>query len=152
VLAFVFLPLFAFAAIVNGCDDTASAAQRPTPTKVPGTSITVIDGDTIRWRGEKIRLTGFDAPDIYPGHYKCEKERQLGLKAKDKLVSILNPRNNPQIAYSRSGKNPAKDNYGRRLATVTTVVARRQQDIAVQMIAAKVAVAWKGGKRNSWCR
>jgi hypothetical protein len=35
---------------------------------------TVIDGDTVRWRGEKVRLVGFDAPES-GNRARCQSER-----------------------------------------------------------------------------
>jgi hypothetical protein len=40
----------------------------------------VIDGDTIRYKGEKIRLAGIDTPEIFSP--KCSHELELGRRAK----------------------------------------------------------------------
>ena len=48
----------------------------------------VVDGDTFWHRGVKIRIAGIDAPQVdKPG---CEQERQLGVRAKVRLLKLLN--------------------------------------------------------------
>ncbi len=48
----------------------------------------VVDGDTFWHRGVKIRIAGIDAPEVdKPG---CEQERQLGVRAKVRLLKLLN--------------------------------------------------------------
>lgn len=56
-------------------------------------SLTIVDGDTVKCDGEKMRLMGegvpfipgIDTPDI-GSHAKCIKERKLVLIAKGRLV------------------------------------------------------------------
>jgi len=119
------------------------AASRPAQVTVPGSSVVVIDGDTIRWKGQKIRLLGFDTPEIYPGHYKCEKERLAGLKARDALVGLLAPKNKPTIAF-----NASNDLYGRRVARLYS----NGKDVSAIMISTGLGVAYRGGQRTGWCK
>jgi micrococcal nuclease len=52
----------------------------------PG-EITVIDGDTIRFRGLTIRLIGFDTPETRRA--KCPQVRTLGERAKARLEGLV---------------------------------------------------------------
>ncbi|MBT1159296.1 hypothetical protein J1C56_27340 [Aminobacter anthyllidis] len=57
-------------------------------------TLTVVDGDTIRCNGQNMRLigdgvpfkTGIDTPEI--GRAKCERERMLGREAKKRLAEL----------------------------------------------------------------
>lgn len=49
----------------------------------------VVDGDTIWFRGEKIRLVGFDTPEAGKSA-RCSKEKKLAQKATEHLVDLLN--------------------------------------------------------------
>ena len=50
--------------------------------------VSVTDGDTVRLaNGQGVRLTGFNTPEIFSP--KCEKEKQLGLKAKTRLTALV---------------------------------------------------------------
>lgn len=51
------------------------------------TSITVVDGDTLRFHGERVRLQGFDAPES--SHPKCEREARLANRATIRLRSLV---------------------------------------------------------------
>jgi endonuclease YncB( thermonuclease family) len=74
-------------------------------------TITVIDGDTIRCGGERIRLTGIDAPELS----RCPTGRQYvkgdGQAAKHALANRLD---RGEITIRRFGQ----DRYGRTLAAV----------------------------------
>lgn len=48
----------------------------------------VVDGDTFWFRGEKIRIADIDTPELSPP--RCERERERGLAAKQRLLDILN--------------------------------------------------------------
>lgn len=101
----------------------------------------VVDGDTIWYRGEKIRLVGFDTPEISnPG---CAREAQLGEQAKLRLQEWLN------AGAFRLEPNPegrSEDRYGRRLL----VVSRGGESVGDAMLADGLAER-RGGRRNAWC-
>ena len=46
----------------------------------------VIDGDTIRWNGEKVRLVGFNTPEI--SEPQCAAEATKGKQAKLRLQQL----------------------------------------------------------------
>ena len=50
-------------------------------------SPTVIDGDTIRIAGVSVRLTDYDAPELFSA--KCPRERALAMKARQELGALL---------------------------------------------------------------
>lgn len=71
--------------------------------------VSIIDGDTFQIGKEKIRIIEIDAPESYKS--RCENELVLGLKAKERLRSLLDA---GPLDLQRDGK----DRYGRTLAHV----------------------------------
>jgi endonuclease YncB( thermonuclease family) len=100
----------------------------------------VIDGDTIRYQGERVRLVGIDAPEIFSP--KCDYELQLGRKAKARLIELLNA--GPFVVRPTTG--PDVDQYGRKLREVT----RNGRSIGDTLVAEGVARPWRGS-RLPWC-
>lgn len=96
----------------------------------------IVDGDTIWVNGEKIRLQGFNAPEM---NGSCEQERRLAVKARDELRRAINGRS---LAIERNGQ----DRYGRTLATVRV----DGRDVADELIDRGLAHRWRGYK-ESWC-
>jgi endonuclease YncB( thermonuclease family) len=50
--------------------------------------ICVVDGDTIEALGKRIRLVGFDAPEL-GGHARCGLERTLAARATSRLRQMI---------------------------------------------------------------
>lgn len=73
-----------------------------------GASHCVIDGDTIAIGRRKIRLTGFDAPELDGA---CEAETRRAAQARDALQDWLNA---GAFAWD-GGAQPPRDRYGREL-------------------------------------
>lgn len=96
----------------------------------------VVDGDTIWLDGEKIRLEGFNAPEIQGS---CARESALARNARDLLQELLSGRS---ITIERSGL----DRYGRTLATIRA----NGRDVGDIMIGESLAHVWRGRKEN-WC-
>jgi endonuclease YncB( thermonuclease family) len=48
----------------------------------------VVDGDTIHYAGQKIRLEDIDAPETY--QHKCVSELALGQRATNRLLELIN--------------------------------------------------------------
>ena len=48
----------------------------------------VVDGDTFRLRGQRIRIADIDAPEIRPS--RCAREADLGSRATTRLLALLN--------------------------------------------------------------
>jgi endonuclease YncB( thermonuclease family) len=69
----------------------------------------VIDGDTIRYGGVRIRLADIDAPEI--GDRKCASEAALGDRATQRLLQLMNA--GPFEIVRVGGRD--EDMYGRQL-------------------------------------
>lgn len=100
----------------------------------------VIDGDTIRYGGEKIRIMDIDAPEV--SEPKCASEKALGDRATLRLLEIVNA---GPITIVRVGHRD-KDQYGRLLR----VIQRDGRSITDVMVAEGLARKWDG-RRRSWC-
>jgi micrococcal nuclease len=100
----------------------------------------VIDGDTIRYDGVKIRLADIDTPET--SRPKCAFEAALGHKAKRRLLELMNA--GPLDVVSIGG--PDVDRYGRQLR----VIKRGGHSIADTLVAEGLARHWDGARR-SWC-
>lgn len=101
----------------------------------------VIDGDTIRHGGVKIRLEDIDAPEI--SDPKCASEAALGQRAKHRLLELMNA--GPFEVVRTGGRD--EDIYGRKLR----VIARNGRSVGKVLVAEGLARPWNGGRR-SWCR
>ena len=98
----------------------------------------VIDGDTIVYRGQAIRLMGMDAPEI---HARCDAEADLAYRARLRLAQLLAP----GFTVERHGH----DRYARVLAVVRDATGRNVADV---MIAEGLARRYHGrGPREPWC-
>ena len=104
----------------------------------------VTDGDTVRMRcpgraEERVRLTGFDTPELFsPG---CRAEHRAAIQAKTALQDRIRAADTLDI--TRRGT----DRYGRTLAELRL----DGQSVARLMIADGHARAYAGGTRASWC-
>lgn len=92
----------------------------------------VVDGDTLWWEGEKIRIADIDAPEL---HGRCPAERARAIAARDRLIQLVNAH---PVTITRTGT----DRYGRTLARLGT--------IGEQLKAEGLAVRWPN--RKDWCR
>ncbi len=111
--------------------------------EIPGQSqpvvgnVKIIDGDTIKIGAEKIRLMGFDTPELDAG---CRREKRLALKAQERLRSLID---NGKLTIRRHGE----DRWGRTLAYVRT----DGRDVGSILISENLARPYEGGKRKGWC-
>lgn len=96
----------------------------------------VVDGDTIWIDREKIRLEGFNAPEV---NGSCRRERELAKQATRELQRILS---SAPFTVTRNGR----DRYKRTLATIRN----SKGDITGLMIAKGLAHEWRG-RKESWC-
>lgn len=100
--------------------------------------IRVIDGDTIVYRGETIRIRGLDAPEM---HGRCEAETRRARQARDRLEQLL--------AGGLRTYPSGRDRYGRTLAVVRDAAGR---DVARILITEGLARPYDGrGQRQGWC-
>lgn len=100
----------------------------------------VVDGDTFRHRGEKIRIADIDTPELNPA--RCAAEEELGQAAKARLRVLLNA--GPFRLEPVPGRD--SDDYGRKLR----VVVRDGRSLGDQLVAEGLARTWTG-RRQPWC-
>jgi len=100
----------------------------------------VIDGDTIRHDGVKVRLADIDTPEVFSP--RCRHEADLGKQATQRLLELINA---GPIALVRSGSRDT-DRYGRKLRLVT----REGRSLGAVLVAEGLARPWQG-RRRSWC-
>ena len=107
----------------------------------------VVDGDTFvatlhvhPMFGDraKVRVLGIDTPEI---RGKCLEERELAVKARDRLGRLLTDARRVDLV------NASLDSFGRILARV----AADGVDVGEQLVAEGLARRW-AGKREGWCR
>ena len=120
---------------------------------IDGARIYVVDGDTIRLPGgERVRLYAIDAPETQPSRVRCERELELGLRAKERLRALLVGQS-VEIVRGEPGTGRQRDRYRRTLGALVTPAG----DVAMVLIAERHAVAWRAGKGASreraahWC-
>jgi len=102
----------------------------------------VVDGDTIWYRGTKIRIADIDTPEVsQPG---CPQEAVLGRRATERLRQLLNA-GRFGLAVPRDGRS--RDRYGRELRILT----RNGQSIGAILVREGLVARW-GGPKRSWCR
>jgi endonuclease YncB( thermonuclease family) len=100
----------------------------------------VIDGDTIRYGGVKVRLADIDAPEIFSP--KCASEAALGQRATQRLAELMSA--GPFEVVHSGGRD--EDIYGRKLR----VIERGGRSVADTLVAEGLARRWDGARR-SWC-
>lgn len=100
----------------------------------------VIDGDTIMYNGQEVRIVGLDAPEISVA--ACARETLLGYQAKFRLLGLLNS-STPEIWVTGVRD---QDRYGRKLREVL-IEGRSVADV---LIAQGLASPWEG-RRHDWC-
>jgi micrococcal nuclease len=99
----------------------------------------VVDGDTFRHEGVRIRIADIDAPEVRD--FKCGSEKQLGDRATLRLRELLSAGPFELASIDRD-----EDVYGRKLR----VVMRDGQSLGVQLVNEGLARRWTGSRR-SWC-
>ncbi|MBU6267776.1 MAG: thermonuclease family protein [Sphingomonadales bacterium] len=100
----------------------------------------VVDGDTIHYHGDKIRIADINAPEV--SEPKCDHELDLGEQATDRMLALLNE--------GRFSLMPLPDRdedvYGRKLRTIT----RGGRSLGEVLVAEGLAERWRGYRRD-WC-
>ncbi len=124
----------------------AAAADLAGP--VEAAVLRVIDGDTIEvaaaiWLDQvvtvRVRLRGADAPEL--GGARCEPERALAIRARDRLAALAGAR----VTLTEIGR----DKYAGRVDA--TVTGPDGSDLAARLVAEGLARAYEGGRRAGWC-
>jgi endonuclease YncB( thermonuclease family) len=99
----------------------------------------VVDGDTLWFRGEKIRIADIDTPELNAP--RCQAERIRGEAAKIRLVTLLNAGKFSLVAGCRD-----EDRFGRKLRIIT----RAGNSFGDTLINEGLARRWDGA-RHGWC-
>lgn len=94
----------------------------------------VVDGDTIWFKGEKIRMMGYDTPEPQTNICGGNAEKRLAAKATTRAAQL--PSQN-DFSIERDGE----DRYGRTLATIQI----GGQDIGDRLVAERLARYWPNG-------
>lgn len=103
----------------------------------------VIDGDTIRYNGETIRLADINAPET--SSPQCPAEAALGQRATLRLIELLNA--GPiTVAPNNDGSGRDADQFGRKLR----VIERDGWSLGAVLVSEGLAETWSGRRRN-WC-
>jgi endonuclease YncB( thermonuclease family) len=100
----------------------------------------VIDGDTIRFEGLRIRLEDIDAPEIFSP--RCESEKVLGQRASQRLLEWMNA---GPFDVVQAGERDS-DRYGRKLR----IIERNGRSAGDVLVSEGLARRWDGARR-SWC-
>ena len=106
--------------------------------------VVIIDGDTVAFGTERIRIENIDAPETRDS--RCERELIAGLKAKKRLAQLL--RSGP-LQIERNGIDP----YRRTLARLRTAGG----DVGEVLIREGLALPWRDGaeardaRLRHWC-
>lgn len=100
----------------------------------------VVDGDTFRLDGVKIRIADIDTPETHPA--RCAREAELGAAATDRLHVLLNGG-----AVSLTAIDRDEDRYGRKLR----IVSVDGRGVGDTLVAEGLARRYAGGRRAGWC-
>jgi endonuclease YncB( thermonuclease family) len=101
----------------------------------------VVDGDTIWYRGEKIRVADIDTPEVFSP--ACPRERAAGERATRRLQELLNA---GAFSLEAAPGAASRDRYGRALRIVT----RDGESLGQMLVREGLAEEW-GGARREWC-
>ena len=136
-------------------------AKKPHPHDVEYAvpSVRVIDGDTIevggkgKGRGKKhgriIRLVDIDAGETIKGRYKCDLEKESGLRAKKRMQELLDTsKHEVHVDTARGKRKEEKDKFGRTIGSVTSDGV----DVGKILVSEGLAKPWDGhGPRPKFC-
>jgi micrococcal nuclease len=100
----------------------------------------VVDGDTFRIGGVKVRIADIDTPETHPA--RCRREAELGDAATRRLHALLNAG-----AVTLAPVDRDADRYGRKLR----VVAVDGRNVGDMLVAEGLARPYAGGRRAGWC-
>jgi endonuclease YncB( thermonuclease family) len=99
----------------------------------------VVDGDTIWYKGDRVRIADIDAPEV--SKPECAREIAMGERATARLLELLNA-----APFSLQTTDTEYDRYGRRLLKVT----RNGKSLGDTLVREGLAERW-GGPRINWC-
>lgn len=133
-----FVLTLAYAAVPIGDPPPAASAQGRGYAERVDAAVSVIDGDTFRYNGEKIRVADIDTPEV---HGRCEYETALATRATNRMAQLL-----AAGPFELRSIDRDTDRYGRKLRIVT----RNGRSLGDQLVAEGLARTWSG-RREPWC-
>lgn len=101
----------------------------------------VVDGDTIWYRGAKIRIADIDTPEV--ARPRCAREAELGRRATGRLQSLLSE---APFRLEPPPDGRLQDRFGRELR----VVKRGEASIGTVLVREGLARRW-GSRGGGWC-
>ncbi len=104
-------------------------------------AVRVIDGDTIQYRGQRIRIADINTPEV--SSPACASEAALGAEATRRLEELLAA---GPVTFAPATDGRDEDVYGRKLR----IVARDGRSLGETLVEEGLAHEWRGYKR-SWC-
>ena len=102
-------------------------------------AVSITDGDTFRYRGERIRIADIDTPEVQG---RCAYETRLAAQATERMEGLL--REAPFEMQPIPGRDA--DQYGRKLR----VIVRDGRSLGDQLVSEGLARTWEG-RRRPWC-
>ena len=99
----------------------------------------VVDGDTLYYKGTKIRIADIDTPETHPP--RCAEEATKGAAATERLQEVVNAG-----PFSLSSIDRDEDPYGLKLRIVT----RGGESLGGVLVSEGLA-RWYAGGRQLWC-
>ena len=99
----------------------------------------VVDGDTVWFQGQKVRVADIDAPETH--EYRCPEEKALGDKATQRLIQLVN---SGPITLQPIDRD--EDVYGRKLR----IVMVNGMSVGDTLVSEGLARYYEGG-RKPWC-
>lgn len=133
----------AWTAMPGGVAASASVTDTETAAfsicKSGGGANCVVDGDTLWYRGSKIRIADIDTPETH--RPQCATEAARGAEATRRLHQLVNAG-----PFSLQSINRDEDRYGRKLRILT----RGGQSLGELLVEEGLARFYAGGRR-SWC-
>jgi endonuclease YncB( thermonuclease family) len=118
--------------------------EGPPPGQAARGRVAIVDGDTLKYEGETIRLVDIDTPESFRS--RCEHELVLALEAKARLRQLVDA---GPLTIERTGK----DRYGRTLARVL-VAGREVGDTLLRegkALRYRPGQAHKLARLQQWC-
>jgi endonuclease YncB( thermonuclease family) len=131
------------AAVIALC--AFAAASSPRAETLDGRAAVILDGDTVAFGPERVRIINIEAPGI--SEPDCEREEIFALRSRQRLAELI--RSGP-VTIERTGR----DNLGRTLARLILADGR---DVAAVLVEEGLAVPWYEGaeareaRRRYWC-
>lgn len=104
-------------------------------------AVTVIDGDTLDYRGERIRIADINTPET--SSPDCASEAALGAEATRRMEELIAA---GPFTLSPAADGRDEDVYGRKLR----IVARDGRSLGGALVEEGLAHEWRGFKQ-SWC-